>query len=63
LLLVGLSVPAVVAATGPAVPALASLDRDIPALLEKWQLPGAAVALAFDGRVVFARGYGLATRN
>lgn len=46
--------------TGPAVPGMASFDRTMLRLLATWQIPGGAVAVARDGRLVFARGYGLA---
>jgi len=52
--------PALFAQTGLAVPELASLDRDIPALLSANHIPGGAVAIVKDGRLVFARGYGYA---
>ena len=42
------------------VPELAALDRLLPPLMEKWRLPGGAVAIAKDGRLMVARGYGLA---
>ena len=38
----------------------AVFDRLIPELLEKWDVPGAAIAVARDGRLVLAKGYGLA---
>lgn len=46
--------------TGTEVPEFASLDRDIPALMAAAHVPGGAIALVKDGRLVFARGYGLA---
>ena len=46
--------------TGAAVPELSSLDRDIPALMEAGHVPGGAVAIVKDGRLIFAHGYGLA---
>lgn len=46
--------------TGTAVPSMASFDRLIPALMTKWGVPGAAVAVVKDGRLLFARGYGFA---
>ncbi|HEY8021713.1 MAG TPA: serine hydrolase domain-containing protein, partial [Thermoanaerobaculia bacterium] len=49
--------------TGKAVPELASYDRIVPALLAKWGVPGAAVAVVKDGRLVLARGYGWADRQ
>ncbi len=49
--------------TGPRVPGMASFDRIIPALMRKYRVPGGAVAVARDGRLVLARGYGLADRD
>lgn len=46
--------------TGQAVPGMASFDALIPALMKRWNVPGAAVAVVRDGRLVFARGYGYA---
>lgn len=46
--------------TGTAVPGMASFDRIVPALMSKWGVPGAAVAVVRDGRLVLARGYGYA---
>ncbi len=46
--------------TGRAVPEIASFDRIISALMRKWEIPGGAVAVAKDGRLLLARGYGLA---
>jgi CubicO group peptidase (beta-lactamase class C family) len=36
-----------------------ALDRYIAATLREWDLPGAAVAVVKDGRVVVAKGYGV----
>jgi N-acyl-D-amino-acid deacylase len=49
--------------TGQAVPGMESYDQLIPALMAKWQIPGGAVAVARNGRLVFARGYGYADRE
>jgi CubicO group peptidase (beta-lactamase class C family) len=49
--------------TGTAVPELASFDRVVGNLLAKWKVPGAAVAVVKDGRLVLARGYGWADRE
>lgn len=46
--------------TGTAVPGMASFDRLVPALMKKWGIPGGAVAVVRDGRLVLARGYGYA---
>lgn len=49
--------------TGPAVPGFESYDREIPGLLERGSIPGAAIAVAYRGHIVFARGYGYADRE
>ncbi len=46
--------------TGNPVPGMASYDRIIPAFMSKYSVPGGAVAVVKDGRLVFARGYGYA---
>src|SRR3712207_5689223 len=46
--------------TGRIVPELAAYDRAMLSLLARWGVPGAALAVAKDGRLVLARGYGLA---
>ncbi|NQU22217.1 MAG: beta-lactamase family protein [Candidatus Nealsonbacteria bacterium] len=46
--------------TGVGVPGMASFDRIIPELMRKHVIHGGAVAVAKDGRLVLARGYGLA---
>lgn len=64
LLLIGLTAPTVAAqevpVTGTAVPALAAFDRQVVALMARWRIPGGAVAVAKDGRLVLAHGYGRA---
>lgn len=49
--------------TGQAVPGMESYDRLIPALMAKYSLPGGAVAVTRNGRLVLARGYGYADRE
>jgi len=44
--------------TGPAVPGADALDQNVTNLLKKWDVPGAAVAILKDGKLVLARGYG-----
>lgn len=46
--------------TGREVPGMASYDRLVPEFMEKWGLPGGAVTVVKDGRLVLARGYGYA---
>ena len=51
------------AATGAAVPALAAFDTEMQAFMARWQIPGAALAVARGGRLVLARGYGVADHS
>lgn len=46
--------------TGIAVPELAAFDRFMTEFIERWHIRGGSLAIAKDGRLVFARGYGLA---
>jgi uncharacterized protein (TIGR03437 family) len=46
--------------TGQAVPDLTAYDSVVTSLMQKYQVPGVALAVARDGRLVFARGYGYA---
>lgn len=48
------------AAHGPSAPGTESFDELIPQLMAEWDVPGGAVAVLEDGRLVVARGYGLA---
>jgi N-acyl-D-amino-acid deacylase len=50
-------------ATGQAQAGLAPFDELIESLLRKYDLPGAALAVVKDGRLVVARGYGLADKE
>ena len=52
--------PTTIPMTGTAVPELASFDRVITDLMKKWGIPGGAIAVVKDGRLVLARGYGYA---
>ncbi|MCC7491947.1 MAG: beta-lactamase family protein [Fimbriimonadaceae bacterium] len=46
-------------ATGPSSAAAAAYDTVLRDLLATWQVPAAAVAVGYRGRLVVARGYGL----
>ena len=46
--------------TGAAVPGMASYDQVIPALMRKHAIPGGAVAVVRDGKLIYARGFGYA---
>ncbi len=52
-----------VPATGQAVPGLAGYDQLMIRLITKWQIPGGAIGVARDGRLVLARAYGQANRD
>ena len=49
--------------TGLPAPELAGVDSLMADLLARHNVPGAAVAFSFRGRLVFARGYGFADRD
>jgi CubicO group peptidase (beta-lactamase class C family) len=49
--------------TGAATTSSTSLDTMMTSLMQKWQLPGGELAVAKDGRLVFAHGYGYADRD
>jgi CubicO group peptidase (beta-lactamase class C family) len=49
--------------TGFAAPGLESLDQSIANIMRAYQVPGGAFALAKDGRLLHARGYGLACQE
>ncbi|HEX6574640.1 MAG TPA: serine hydrolase domain-containing protein [Gemmatimonadaceae bacterium] len=44
--------------TGTLVPGMTSYDETISALMKKWKVPGGAVAVLYNGRLVYARGFG-----
>ncbi len=48
------------AAAGPALP---SFDREMAAFMEPRGIPGGALAVVKDGRLVYAKGYGFADRD
>jgi N-acyl-D-amino-acid deacylase len=54
---------AAIAMTGPDVSELASVDRSITALMTRWDVPGGSVAISYHGRLVYARGYGIADKE
>ena len=49
-----------VAVSGEAVPGMESVDAVIGALMRRWEIPGGAVAIVKDGKLVYARGFGTA---
>src|SRR5690349_17122371 len=46
--------------TGQAVPGMESFDQVVSNLMKKHKVPGGAVAVVKDGRLVYARGFGYA---
>lgn len=67
ILLVALSgaaaLPAAAGPTGQALAGLEPFDAAMEELLRDWDIPGGALAVAKDGRLLLARGYGLADRT
>lgn len=49
--------------SGPASPGMESYDTIIPALMQQWSIPGGAVAVVKDGRLVLGKGYGWADQQ
>lgn len=49
--------------SGERQPALESFDRIIPDVMKRWGIPGGAVAVVQNGRLVLARGYGYANTD
>jgi len=46
--------------SGAAVPGMAAYDKAIPDLMRKYAIPGGAVAVLRDGKLIYARGFGYA---
>jgi len=46
--------------SGTAVPGMASYDQIISDLMRKYAIPGGAVAVLRDGKLIYARGFGYA---
>lgn len=46
--------------TGREVPGMEEIERVMICLMEKWEIPGGAVAVSYQGRLVYARGFGWA---
>ncbi len=53
--------PAVVPATGEAVPDLAAFDAALTSAMTTWSIPGAQLAIASNDRLVYNRGFGYAS--
>jgi CubicO group peptidase (beta-lactamase class C family) len=50
-------------ATGAANPAFAAVDQAITNWMNTYSIPGGAVAVAYNGNIVYSRGYGYANAN
>jgi len=46
--------------SGAAVPGMGSYDQIVPDLMRKYAIPGGAVAVMRDGKLIYARGFGYA---
>ena len=55
--------PGDVPVSGEDVPELATLDQAARELVAQWGLPGAQLAVGYEGRLVLDRGYGYADRD
>lgn len=55
--------PAEIPTTGPPTAGVEAFDDAVPDFLRQWNIPGASVAVAKEGRLVFTRGYGLADKQ
>ncbi|MBX9852571.1 MAG: beta-lactamase family protein [Cytophagaceae bacterium] len=49
--------------SGRYVPELAAVDEEVIAFMKRWKIPGGAVALVKDGKIVYSRGFGKADEN
>jgi len=55
--------PAHARPTGAALPGLEAFDEAMAALLRKWDVPGAGLAVARKDKLILVRGYGLASKE
>ena len=63
LLFVAAAAVAQIPSTGADPPGMAAFDRLAQSLMQKYNIPGGAIAVMKDGKLVFARGYGWANRE
>jgi CubicO group peptidase (beta-lactamase class C family) len=54
---------AAIPSTGQALPQMAPVDNAVVSMMERYAIPGAALAVVHQGRLVYARGYGYADRE
>jgi CubicO group peptidase (beta-lactamase class C family) len=62
-ILLGAAVETRAEPTGSALPGLGSYDELMTALMKKWDVPGAGLAVAHKGKLLLVRGYGLANKE
>ncbi|MDI7261747.1 MAG: serine hydrolase domain-containing protein [Thermodesulfobacteriota bacterium] len=65
-LILFLSVPSIWSDTpisGEALPGLEGFDKVMLRLIDKYDIPGASLAVAFNGKLILARGYGYAKKS
>jgi hypothetical protein len=55
--------PPTIPVTGPDVLGVAADDTTLKALMQKWSMPGAAIAVTHNGQLILARGYGYADKE
>ncbi len=60
ILLTLVALASISAQTGLPVPEFAPLDRATLTLLTKYKIPGLSISIAKDGKLIFARGFGIA---
>ena len=48
----------VIVKSGPDVPGVAAFDKAVMRMMRKWNVPGVGLAIAKDGKLILARGYG-----
>ena len=58
-----LTTQSALAQTGVAVAALSGLDRTMNTLLQKYKIAGGALAVSQNGRLIYARGFGVANKT
>ncbi len=56
----GPTAPEAMPITGAAMPGMASFDQRVPDLMRKYAIPGGAVAVVREGKLIYARGFGYA---
>lgn len=58
-----MALPALGVEQGSSLPGLEAFDRSMRALIGRWDIPGASLVVAKDGRLLLAKGYGWADKE